>query len=164
MPPLVIQQLPDEPGGQQNQGNGEVHGQPGHLLARPTVEDEASHVPVDQERHERNGETSTLLLLNCYHILFNLAFRLSRWTTDQEVYSAQQAEQDGQEFVHGHEDQVIEPGLSASRYLLLRQPITETAHHTRGETVAIGEHRGEEGDKDGIEDSRTYQPPSPIPP
>ena len=103
-----------------------MEGEPGHLLPRKGVEEQADYSPVDQE----SGEEVPL-----YRV----------------VDGANSGEEQGQKLIDGQKHYIVEPGLAPSGYSLLFDPVIDGAPDTSGESGDVGEEAGVKQGEDAIE-------------
>src|SRR6266700_2317454 len=109
---------------QQHHGHGHMDHQPGHFLSSPGVEEDVAAKPVGHEETE--------------------ARRLYETT-----YQASQSEDDSYLFIQRYQEQVVVPGLSTTRYLLLLYPVVDTLPDTITNTTSnVGEKDGKQHQKD----------------
>ena len=133
-------QARQRPAAEQAHRERHVDQQPGHLLARPRVQDEARVDPPDEERHDGR-----------------LALRAAQ--APQQQQRSRERGQECERLVHARQHHVIEPGLAAPRDAVLAQPVADAAHDPAGEPAPeVREHGRVEHDRQRPERSGQAQP------
>ena len=138
-PPVgALDHLSEEPAGQHYDRQRDVHEEPGHLLAGDRVREEGHHRPVDEEHTQGVAPANV-------------------------EDGGQEAEDQGQELVHGRDDEVVVPGLVPSGHVLLYDPVPQRLPYAGADSHRIGEEGRVQEDPDDPEDGGASPPYWPAP-